>query len=33
MQTFLEDGRYAEDDAIDNAQVTVHLDNTGKSSW
>ncbi|XP_061386051.1 ABC transporter G family member 20 [Musca vetustissima] len=30
MQTFLEDGRYAEDDAIDNSQVTVHLDNTDR---
>ncbi|XP_073823396.1 ABC transporter G family member 23 [Musca autumnalis] len=30
MQSFLEDGRYAEDDAIDNAQVTVHLDNTDR---
>ncbi|XP_075149557.1 ABC transporter G family member 20 [Haematobia irritans] len=30
MQTFLEDGRYADDYALANAEVSVHLDNTDR---
>uniref|UniRef100_A0A1I8QDG6 Uncharacterized protein n=1 Tax=Stomoxys calcitrans TaxID=35570 RepID=A0A1I8QDG6_STOCA len=30
MQVFMEDGRYADDYAIENAEVTVHLDNTDR---
>lgn len=30
MQTIMEDGRYADDYAVDNAELVVHMDMTGE---